>query len=71
MSNRDDNVWVQVSRYTGLALLLPLSTFIGYGIGYLLDKAFHTHFLYIVFLLFGIVAGFISLFRELAEKTKE
>lgn len=62
---RDDNVWAQVSRYTGLALLLPISTAVGYVIGRLLDRLLHTHFLYLVFLLIGIVAGFISLFREL------
>jgi F0F1-type ATP synthase assembly protein I len=64
---RDNNVWVQVSHYASLAMLLPLSTFIGYVIGYFLDKAFGTHFLFIVFLLFGIAAGIIQLMRELAK----
>jgi F0F1-type ATP synthase assembly protein I len=49
--------------YSGLALLLPAATFVGYLIGYLLDKAFGTHFLYIPFLLLGIVAGIVQLIR--------
>ena len=42
-----------------------LCTLIGYVIGYLLDKAFGTHFLTFIFILFGIAAGFIELIREL------
>jgi F0F1-type ATP synthase assembly protein I len=68
---RDDNIWSQVSRYTSLAFILPTSTFVGYLIGYLLDRLFHTHFLYIVFMLLGIVAGFFQLFRELSVAMKQ
>jgi F0F1-type ATP synthase assembly protein I len=56
---------VLVGEYTSLAFLLPAATFVGYAIGYLLDKAFGTHFLYLVFLLLGIAAGFIQLIRRL------
>ena len=48
-----------------MAFLLPAATFTGYAIGYLLDKAFGTHFLYIPFLLLGIAAGFVQLVRSL------
>ena len=61
---KDDSL-KQVGKYLGLAFLLPVSTLIGYGMGYLLDKAFHTKFLTFTFLLFGIAAGFIELIREL------
>ena len=44
---------VQVAEYGSLAILLPVSSFVGYAIGYLLDKAFGTHFLYFVFLILG------------------
>jgi F0F1-type ATP synthase assembly protein I len=65
----EDNVWVQISKYMSLAFMLPISTVVGYGIGWLLDKLFHTHFLYLVFLVFGIVAGFIEVFRGIAAET--
>lgn len=61
----NDNQWRQLGKYLGMAFLLPLCTLIGYVIGYLLDKAFGTHFLTFVFILFGIAAGFIELLREL------
>ena len=64
--------WTRVAgEYMSLAFLLPVSTFIGYVIGYLLDKAFGTHFLYIVFLLFGIASGFIQLIRQLQRDTRD
>jgi F0F1-type ATP synthase assembly protein I len=61
----------QVGEYTSLAFLLPAATFVGYAIGYLLDKAFGTHFLYLVFLLLGIASGFVELIRRLLQNTKE
>ncbi len=60
-----------VGEYTTLAFMLPLATFIGYAIGYLLDKAFGTHFWYIVFLLLGIAAGFVQLIRQLLRDTRD
>ncbi len=52
------------NQYLELAFLLPVSTFVGYAIGYLLDKAFGTHFLYLVFLILGTVGGFVELIRR-------
>lgn len=60
----------QVAEYTSLAFLLPVTAVVGYVIGYLLDKAFGTHFLYIVFLLLGIAAGFVQLIRVLLRDTR-
>lgn len=54
-----------LGKYTTLALMLPSATFAGYVIGYLLDKAFGTHYLYIPFLILGIVSGFVQLIRQL------
>ena len=54
-----------IGKYTSLALLLPISTFVGYAMGYGLDMLFHTGWLRYVFLALGTVAGFISLIREL------
>jgi F0F1-type ATP synthase assembly protein I len=51
--------------------LLPAATFVGYAIGYLLDKAFGTQFWYLVFLLLGIAAGFVQLIRRLLRDTSD
>ena len=51
-------------EYTSLAFLLPISTLVGYVIGYLLDKAFGTHFLYVIFLVLGTISGFVQPIRQ-------
>jgi F0F1-type ATP synthase assembly protein I len=60
-----------VGDYTTLAFLLPVSTFIGYLIGYLLDRALGTNFLFIPFLILGIAAGFVQLIRQVQRDTRE
>lgn len=53
----------QAGEWMALGFVLPASIFVGYAIGYLLDKAFGTHWLYMVFLLLGIAGGFVQLLR--------
>jgi F0F1-type ATP synthase assembly protein I len=60
-----------VGEYTSLAFLLPVATFVGYAIGYLLDKAFGTHFLRVVFLILGTISGFVQLIRQVMRDTRE
>ena len=62
---------VMVGEYTSLAFLLPVSTMVGYAIGYLLDKAFGTHWLYIPFLILGTVSGFVQILRTLLRDTRD
>jgi F0F1-type ATP synthase assembly protein I len=59
------------AEYSALALLLPVSTFVGYLIGYWLDRVFQTHFLYIVFLILGSVAGFAQLIRQVMRDSRD
>ena len=61
----------QLGQYLSMALLLPVSTFVGYVIGYFLDKAAGTHFLRIPFLILGTAAGFVQLYRQLSRDTRE
>jgi ATP synthase protein I len=60
----DKSWWIKFGEYSALAFLLPTSTFVGYAIGYFLDKWLGTSFLYMVFLLLGIAAGMIQLIRH-------
>lgn len=59
------------AEYSGLALLLPVSTFIGYLIGYWLDRAFGTTWLRIVFLILGSVGGFVTLIRQIMRDSRD
>ena len=64
-----DNTLRDVGKYVGLAFLLPISTLVGYGMGYGLDRLFHTKFLTFPFMILGIAAGFIELIKELNQDT--
>ena len=67
--NKDPSDVRGVGKYLNLALLLPISTFIGFLMGYGLDRLFHTTWIRFVFLALGSVAGFIELIRELNKDT--
>jgi hypothetical protein len=58
-----------LGKYLNLALLLPISTFVGYLMGYGLDALFHTGWLRYVFLVLGAVGGFAEAFRVLTRDT--
>jgi F0F1-type ATP synthase assembly protein I len=57
------SVWKQIGDYASLGVMLPAATATGYFLGLLLDRLFGTSFLYLVFLLIGIIAGFVELIR--------
>ena len=55
--------WKQIGDYASLGVMLPAATVTGYLIGLALDHWLGTSYLYIVFLLIGIAAGFLELIR--------
>ncbi|MFC1850137.1 AtpZ/AtpI family protein [candidate division CSSED10-310 bacterium] len=57
---------------SSLGIMFVLSTFIGLAMGYHLDKWLDTSpYLTILFLLFGIAAAFLSLYREIKRLIKK
>jgi F0F1-type ATP synthase assembly protein I len=62
---RPDNFMAAAARYTAVAMTLPGATFAGYLIGSALDSWLHTTYLKIVFLILGILSGFVQLIRQL------
>jgi F0F1-type ATP synthase assembly protein I len=59
------------AQYSGLALALPASTFVGYALGHWLDGVFGTHWLTILFLVLGSVAGFIQLIHQIMKDSRD
>ena len=57
------SLWVQIARYSQLALILPAATLVGWLIGEGLDHWLHTTWLYLLGLIVGIAAGFVELVR--------
>lgn len=58
-------------KYTAFATALPATTFAGYLIGYGLDKWLGTNHLKIVFLILGIVSGFVELIRQIVRDSSK
>lgn len=56
---------MRATRYIAIATQLPFMIFAGYGFGYALDYWLGLDFLRIIFLLVGVVGGFVQLLREL------
>ncbi len=65
MPKRDATDSRNIGKYLNVGLLLPIATFVGFGLGYGLDYIFHTTFLRYVFLVLGTISGFIEMIREL------
>ncbi len=65
MAKKDHSDSRDVGKYLNVGLLLPIATFVGYLLGYGLDKLFHTTWLRFVLLVLGTIAGFIEMIREL------
>lgn len=57
----------QLGDLMSVGLVFPVAIAIGYAMGYYLDRWLGTGFLKIVFLLFGIAAGFVSFFRVISK----
>jgi ATP synthase protein I len=55
---------VQAERLMQIAFVLPAAVFIGWAAGALLDRWLHQHWIYIVGLLLGSVAGLVEAVRQ-------
>jgi F0F1-type ATP synthase assembly protein I len=64
------NPWVQVGRYSQLALMLPAGTVAGWLLGSALDRWLHASWISVVGLLLGTAAGMIELIRTLVRDMK-
>jgi F0F1-type ATP synthase assembly protein I len=65
VKEKGDGFTAAALRYTAIATMLPGMTFAGYLIGHWLDQWLGTGYLTTVFLVLGIVSGFVQLIREL------
>ncbi|HXH11663.1 MAG TPA: AtpZ/AtpI family protein [Alphaproteobacteria bacterium] len=75
MANDRSNLKYEILRQFGVlgtvGLHLVLGTFVGLAIGYFLDRALGTNpWLTLLFLAFGIAAGFVNLFRVMQRHRK-
>jgi ATP synthase protein I len=53
------------ARYSQIAFIIPASVVVGLLVGKLLDYWFHTHWLFLVGVILGAIAGFVDLIRTI------
>jgi ATP synthase protein I len=75
MATGGPNLKYELLRQFGIlgsvGLHLVLGTFVGLAIGYFLDRAFDTNpWFTLIFLVFGVAAGFTNLFRVMRQHRK-
>ena len=54
---------VTLVRYSEIGFILPAAVFVGYLIGVALDHWLHTTWIVAAGVIFGVIAGFISMIR--------
>lgn len=68
---REESPWVTVARYSEIGFMIPAAVVVGYGLGLVADYFLHTHWIYLFGIIFGAVAGFVSMIRRALESSKE
>lgn len=61
----------KAAQYSSLALVLPVSTAVGYLLGSWLDSRLGTNWLKIALLIAGTAGGFVELIREIMRDSRD
>jgi F0F1-type ATP synthase assembly protein I len=61
---------VKAESMVQLALAVPIGCFVGLGLGYLLDRHFHTRWIVVLGMLLGAAGGFIQIFTAASRSLK-
>jgi F0F1-type ATP synthase assembly protein I len=68
--DRNQNPAVIWARYSQIAFIIPAAVVIGLLLGKLLDYWLHTHWLFLVGIIIGAVAGLTDVIRTVIRQTK-
>ena len=68
---REESPWVMVARYSEIGFMIPAAVIVGYLLGLLADYLLHTHWMYLFGIVFGAVAGFVSMIRRALQASAE
>jgi len=68
---RQENLMVLVARYSEIGFMIPAAVIVGYLLGLLADHLLHTHWIYLLGIIFGVVVGFVSMIRRALQATAD
>ena len=69
--SKKPNPFLQIAKYSELAVIFPAATVVGWLIGAALDRWLHTKWLFLAGLILGIAAGFIELIRMVSSSNSD
>ena len=65
------DAWTLVARYSEIGFIIPAAVFLGYLLGWLLDRWLGTHWIYIAGVIFGAIVGFVQMIRSVMRMNSE
>ena len=68
--SKSNNPAVVFARYSEVAFIIPAAVVVGLLLGKLLDYWLHTHWLFLIGIIFGAVVGFVQMIRMIT-RTKQ
>jgi ATP synthase protein I len=60
-----------LARYSEIGFIIPAAVILGFFLGKLADYWLHTHWLFIVGLIFGAIVGFVQMIRMATGSMKD
>jgi F0F1-type ATP synthase assembly protein I len=69
--DKKESAWVTVARYSEIGFMIPASVIVGYLLGLLADHLLRTHWIYLVGIIVGAVAGFYSMIKRALASSKD
>ena len=68
--NRNQSAAAIWARYSQIAFIIPAAVVIGLFLGKLMDRWLHTHWLFLVGIIIGAIAGFTDVIRTVIRQNK-
>ena len=68
---KKSNGLVTAARYSEIGFIIPAAIFLGYALGWLLDRWLHTHWIYLAGVIFGAIVGFAQMIRMAMSLSKD
>jgi F0F1-type ATP synthase assembly protein I len=66
--NDKQSAAVEWARYSQIAFIIPAAVVVGLLLGKLLDYWLHTHWLFLVGIIVGSIAGFVDMIRTITRQ---
>lgn len=71
MADEKKNPMVMIAKYSEIGFVIPAAVLLGYFLGRVADHFLHTNWVYLIGVIFGAIAGFVSMIRMALKSENE